>query len=372
MEPLRNEQGLMQTPMYDHYIESGYSVTDFGGWALPIQFSKIQTEHDNVRERVGIFDASHMGEVYVKGDNVMEWLNGLITNNALECDVHQAQYTAVIKEDGGTLDDLIYYRAAEDEIMITPNASNREKIVKWIEDHNNGEVTIDDRSLEYGLIAVQGPKSEELLQSMTDTDLASIESYHYVPNQVVDGVEGVHISRTGYTGEIGFELYIPWEDAPKLWKRLLEVGEEYGICECGLGARDTLRLEAGMALYGNDLSEEINPIEGGIAFAVKMDTDFIGKEALEATKNDPERLMSRGFELQGKGIARHGAKVYETEDATEPIGEVTSGTKSPTFGIALGFMLVKKPYAKFGNTVYVEVRNKRIPATITKKDWLQR
>lgn len=374
MEPKRNENGLFQTPMYDHYIDSGYAVTDFGGWALPVQFSKIQTEHDAVRNGVGIFDASHMGEVFVTGEKVMDWLDTIITNNAHDCAVNQAQYTAVCNEEGGTLDDLIFYRSAEDQIVITPNASNREKIVAWLNEHNKDNVVeIVDRSLEYGLIAIQGPKAEEVLAKITDTDLPSIKSYHFLPDQVVDGVEGVAISRTGYTGEDGFELYIPWDSTVQIWKKLLEVGEEYGLIECGLGARDTLRLECGMALYGNDLSEEITPIEGGIAFAVKFDgVDYPGKEALAKVKEDPNRYMSRGFELKGKGIARNGYKVYETEDSTEEIGYVTSGTKSPTFGKAIGYALIRKPKAKMGETVYVELRNKRVPAEITKKDWLSR
>lgn len=374
MEPKRNEDGLLQTPMYDHYIESGYSVTDFGGWALPVQFSKIQTEHDAVRNGVGIFDASHMAEIFVTGEKVMDWLDLLITNNAHDCAVNQAQYTAVVKEDGGTLDDLIYYRSAEDQIVITANASNRVKILDWINAHNqDGEVEIVDRTFEYGLIAIQGPKSEEVLAKLTETDLPSIKGYHFLPDQVVDGIEGVAISRTGYTGEDGFELYIPWEHTADLWKKFLEIGEEYGLIECGLGARDTLRLEGGMALYGNDLTEEISPIEGGIAFAVKFDgVDYIGKEALAAIKEDPNRYMSRGFELTGKGIARGGYEVFESEDSEEAIGYVTSGTKSPTFGKAIGYAMVRKPKAKLGETVYVEVRNKRIPAVLTKKDWLSR
>ena len=376
MEPLRNEDGLFQTPMYDYYVEAGYDVSDFGGWALPIQFSRIQEEHDVVRNDVGIFDASHMGEVFITGnkEHVLDWLNGLITNEAHDCAVNQAQYTAVVKEDGGTLDDLIYYRNGENEIIVTPNASNRIKIVDWFKAHNqDDQVTIDDRSLEYGLIAVQGPKSEELLQSMTDCDLSQIKSYHFLMDQTVDGVEHVIVSRTGYTGENGFELYIPWNDAEKLWRRFLELGEKYNLKECGLGARDTLRLEGGMALYGNDLSEDINPIEGGIGFAVKTDkeADFIGKEALKEVKKDPNRYISRGFELTGKGIARHGAEIFESEESEEPIGFVTSGTKSPTFGKAIGYALIRKPQAEFGKEIFVQIRNKRIPAVITKKDWLR-
>lgn len=372
MGSTKDEQGRIKSPLYDYYVESGVELTDFAGWALPIQFTGIQEEHQAVRERVGLFEASHMGEVLITGENVIDWLNGIITNDATKCAVNQAQYTAVVNEKGQTLDDLIFYRLAEDAVLVTPNGSNNEKIQAWFHDHNkDNTVEITDRTYDYGLIAVQGPNSEELLAKLTDADLPPIKSYHFEDNHTVAGVDGVLVSRTGYTGEDGFELYIPWDETTKVWKALLSTGEEYGITECGLGARDTLRLEGGMALYGNDLSEDINPLEGGIAFAVNFDKeDFIGKEALAESKADPERYMSRGFELLGKGIARGGAEIYETEDSEEPIGVVTSGTKAPTIGISLGYAMVKKPYAKFDNEVYVAIRKKRVPAKITRKNWL--
>lgn len=367
------EQELKQTPLYDYYIDKGLKLTDFGGWALPIQFTKIQEEHDAVRQAVGIFEVSHMGEILITGPTVLEWFNQIITNDTLKNKLNGAQYTAIVNEDGYTLDDLIYYYIDHNQLFVTPNAGNKDKVLAWLNNHNtDGVVEIIDQSNEYGLIAVQGPQSDAVLKEITDGAATELGYYQILQNQTVAGVGSVHISKTGYTGELGYELYIPWNQTTTVWKTLLEVGERYGLKECGLGARDTLRLEAGMALYGNDLSEEITPIEGGISFAVDFNKEnFIGKEALEKVKNDPKRFMSRGFELLGKGIARQGYKIYETEDSTEIIGEVTSGTKSPTLKKALGFVQIRKPYAKLNNNFFIEIRNKRIPAIITKKDWLK-
>lgn len=365
---------LKQTPLYDYYIKKGLKLTDFGGWALPIQYTKIQTEHDAVRQHVGLFEVSHMGEILITGSDVIEWFNRLITNNAQKIELLSAQYTAIVNEEGYTLDDLIYYYINENQLFVTPNAGNKDKILAWLKQHNaDGVVKIEDKSSDYGLIAIQGPKSQEVLSRLTDANLSDLTYYHILVDQVVADVDDVYISKTGYTGELGFELYVPWEQTQHIWQALLEAGDDLDITECGLGSRDTLRLEAGMALYGNELSEEITPIEGGIAFAIDFNKDdFIGKEALLEVKADPNRFMSRGFELLGKGIARQGYQVYETEESTEVIGEVTSGTKSPTFKKALGFVKIKKPFAKLGNEVFVEIRNKRVPAVITKKDWLKK
>ncbi len=370
-----DSNGLKKTPLYDYYVdELGAKITDFGGWALPIQITKIQEEHDAVRNSVGLFDASHMGEVRVAGEGALEWLNGIVTNNILGTDDNQGVYTAVTNEEGGTLDDLIIYKLSDDNLMLTPNSGNYEKIYEWLQDHNDGDVEITNETADYGLIAIQGPNSEKVLSKLTDTDLSAIKSYRFETGTTVGGVDNVVISRTGYTGEDGFELYIPWDETLNIWKQLVEAGEEYDIAECALGARDTLRLEAGLALYGNDLSEDINPIEGGIGFTVKTgdkkEEDYPGKQALEEFRAKDHKRQSRGFELKGRGIARPGMKV-KLEDGTE-IGEVTSGTKSPTFDIALGNMLIDNNHSDFGNEVFIEVRNKLVPAEVVRKDWLRR
>ena len=365
-----DENGLKKTPMYDYYVEKGCKITDFGGWGLPIQITKIADEHKAVREAVGLFDASHMGEVRVKSGkmNAFDWWNGLITNEASKLTTDgKAQYTPVCKEDGGMLDDMIYYRVNAEEFMVTPNGSNREKIVQWMNDHNqDGQVEITDETYDWGLIAVQGPKAEELLGRLTDSDLQSIEYYSYKANQTVAGVENVQISRTGYTGEEGFELYIPAEHMLHIWKELVAKGEDLGVAECALGARDTLRLEAGLPLYGNDFDESVNPI----AFFVPKDkeADYIGKEAIAAYRAGDKKEASRGFKIDGKQIARHGMEVKNTDG--EVIGVVTSGTKSPTLGFPLGFMRVDTSY-KVGDKVFIDIRGKMIEAELTKKDWLK-
>lgn len=369
-----DDKGLKKTPLYDYYLEKGCKITDFGGWGLPIQFTKIQEEHDAVRNSVGLFDASHMGEVRItsKDENALEWFNTMITNDTSKITWDgKAQYTAVCKEDGGMLDDLIYYRVNENELLLTPNGSNREKIVKWLQDHNNGQVEINDETYDWGLIAVQGPNAEKLMSRVTDADLASIEYYSYIPNQTVAGVDNVQLSRTGYTGEEGFELYIPYNDMLAVWKKLVEEGQDLDVVECALGARDTLRLEAGLPLYGNDFDESVNPIAGGVAFAVpkNKEVDYIGKEAIAKYRAGDKKETSRGFEIDGKKIARHGMDV-KNEDG-EVVGVVTSATKSPTLGYPLGFIRIDRNY-KVGDKVLIDVRGKDVEATLTKKDWLTR
>jgi len=373
--PDTNEQGLKKTPLYEYYVEKHLKLTDFGGWALPIQFTKLTEEHEAVRESVGLFDVAHMGEIRVTGEHALEFVNSIITNDASNLADHQAMYTAITNEDGGTLDDVIFYKQAGDSFLFTPNAANTDKILQWFKQHNQGnQVTIEDLTDEIGLIAIQGPKAEAVLEKVTDANLAVLKSYHYLADQTVADVHSVAISRTGYTGEEGFELYVPFDQQLEIWQALLKAGEEFDIQECGLGARDTLRLEAGLPLYGNDLSEDINPIEGGIGFTVKTgdkkDTDYPGKEALETYKKQEKRRQSRGFELKERGIARLGMPV-KLEDGTE-IGQVTSGTMSPTFKQAIGFVLIDKQYAKLGNEVFIEIRNKLVPAELVKKDWLRR
>lgn len=370
-----DENGLKKTPLYNYYLEHNYKLTDFFDWALPIQFTKIAEEHAAVRESVGIFECAHMGEILVSGENAVDFINQLITNDATKVKTHQAMYTAVTNEEGGTLDDLIFYKRSDTEFMFTPNASNTEKIYNWLMAHNQEQtVTIENLSDAYGLIAIQGPNAEAVLEKLTDTDLTEIKSYYYLPNQTVAGVQDVHISRTGYTGEDGFELYMAADKEEEIWKALLDAGAEFEIKECGLGARDTLRLEAGLALYGNDLSEDINPIEGGIGFVVKTgdkkEVDYPGKTALETHKNREKKRLSRGFELEGRGIARQGMAV-KLADNTD-IGVVTSGTMSPTFKMAIGMLLIDNDYGQIGNEVFIEIRNKLVPAKLVKKDWLRR
>lgn len=368
-----NNEELKQTPLSSYYEEKGVRLIDFGGWALPVSFTKIQEEHEAVRQKAGLFDVSHMGEISVNGDNAGQWLNTLVTNDVTKMTVNQAQYNTMVNENGGTLDDLILFKFSEDHFWVTPNASNTKKIWQWMKDNNpSKEVELTNLSDEYGLIALQGPASEKILSKVTEADLKSIKNYHFLPNQKVADFEEILLSRTGYTGEDGFELYVKWKDTEAVWKVLLEAGKSVGIHECGLGARDTLRLEAGMALYGHELSEEISPLEAGVGFAVKVDKaqEFIGQKALKEQKVSGLSRVSRGFELLDKGIAREEYPVLNKDGET--IGVVTSGTKSPTVGLSIGMMLVDKKYAAYGSEVLIQVRKKQIPAKITRKDWLRR
>ncbi|WP_277631027.1 glycine cleavage system aminomethyltransferase GcvT [Atopococcus tabaci] len=365
------EGNLKQTPLYKHYKDDKIKLMNFGGWALPVQFTSILDEHHAVRNEAGLFDTSHMGEIFVKGEQAVEWLNGLMTNNTTKVKVNQAQYNAVCNENGGTLDDLIIFKLAEDEFLITPNASNTEKIYQWLIEHQENGITVENRSDEYGLLALQGPLSEEIISKVTDADLTALKSYHFIPNITVAGQEGVLLARTGYTGEDGFELYTKWDHIPHLWDALLEAGEGK-VTRCGLGARDTLRLEAGLALYGHELSEEITPLEGGIGFAVKTKKaqPFIGQDALRKQREEGLKRVSRGFELVGKGIAREGASVVN--ESGETIGTVTSGTKSPTLGKSIGLVLIDTHYKEIDTPIWIQVRNRTIEAKLVQKPFYKK
>lgn len=370
-----DKKGRKKTPMYDYYLKNDIKLSDFHGWALPIQFTKLAEEHEGVRENVGMFDVAHMGQIRITGEDAIEFIQSIVTNDATKAKDNHAMYTAITDENGGTLDDVIFYKKSDQELIFTPNASNTDKIYNWLNDYKNyAKVQIENVSDDYGLIAIQGPKAEATLQKLTEVNLSEIKPFQFLSGQEVGDVHSATISRTGYTGEDGFELYMPFDDQVTLWKQLLNAGEEFEIRECGLGARDTLRLEAGLSLYGNDLSEEINPIEGGIGFAVKTgekkEADYPGKEALEAYRAQEYHQKSYGFELLERGIAREGMPVI-LEDGTD-IGFVTSGTQSPTFEKAIGFALLDNQYATLGDEVFIQVRKRQISAKLVKKDWLKR
>ncbi|WP_080146802.1 glycine cleavage system aminomethyltransferase GcvT [Marinilactibacillus piezotolerans] len=362
---------LKRTPLYEYYLEKEVKLVDFGGWALPVQFSKIGEEHQAVRQKAGLFDVSHMGEIDVSGEKAAEWLNSLVTNDVSLMRTGQAQYNTMTNEAGGTLDDLILFKYSDQHFLVTPNAGNTDKIWKWMKEHQTDEIQLQNVSSDYGLIALQGPKAAEILQRITDARLPDLKSYHFLPDETAASIEGILIARTGYTGEDGFELYVPWKQTRQLWEALLDAGSSADLIECGLGARDTLRMEAGMALYGQELTEDISPLEGGVGFAVKVDKSesFVGQAALKQQKSEGLKRVSRGFECVDKGIARSGYPVLDAYG--EEIGVVTSGTKSPSLDKSIGMMLVEKEAAELGESVWIQVRKKRIEARITKKDWLK-
>ncbi|MFT9486338.1 MAG: glycine cleavage system aminomethyltransferase GcvT [Tepidibacillus sp.] len=362
-------EGLKRTPLYPLYEKYGAKLVDFGGWELPVQFSRISDEHQAVRERAGLFDVSHMGEVEVKGKDALNYIQKIITNDASKLVDGKALYSPMCYPDGGTVDDLLVYRYVEDHYLIVINAANIEKDFEWFQSHLEGDVHIKNISDQVSQLALQGPLAEKVLQKMADTDLSSIEPFYFVPEANIEGIRAM-VSRTGYTGEDGFEIYLSNADAPKLWEKILEVGKDEGVLPCGLGARDTLRFEAKLPLYGQELSKDISPIEAGLGFFVKLDKgDFIGKAILAEQKEHgaPRKLV--GIEMIDRGIPRSHYLVYVGD---EVIGEVTTGTQSPTLQKNIGLALIKKEHADIGNEVFVEIRNKKLKAKIVKTPFYKR
>jgi aminomethyltransferase len=324
---------LRRTPLYDEHRALGARLVDFAGWEMPVQYEGIKAEHQAVRRAAGLFDVSHMGEVFFRGPAAEAAVQRLVTRDVSRLDEGQAGYSAVCYEDGGTVDDVLVYRRPDDFLVVV-NAANREKDL----DHfraNTGDldVEISDETEDWALLALQGPEAADLLQNLTGADLSTLKYFRFADGEVA-GVKTI-ISRTGYTGEDGFELYLPSDDAPRVWRELLEAG----ATPAGLGARDTLRLEAGMCLYGNELNPETTPLEAGIGFAVHLDKEqeFIGQDALKKEKEEGLRKKLVGFEVEGRGIARHDHPVKVDDEA---VGKVTSGTLSPTLNKAIGLALV--------------------------------
>lgn len=351
---------LKRTPLNEYYHENGAKLVDFGGWEMPVQFSSIKEEHTAVRENVGIFDVSHMGEIRVTGAEAEKFLNYALTNDVSKLTDVKAQYTALANEKGGVIDDLVIYKLADNEYLLIPNAGNTEEDFEWLKAIEGYDAVVENVSADYGQLAVQGPNARALVQKFTETDLSELKMFNFVTNAQVDGKE-VIISQSGYTGEDGFELYCKPEDTLHLWKLFAD----NGAVECGLGARDTLRLEAGLPLHGQDLSPEISPLESRIGFAVKVDKgDFIGQPVLKAQKENgiPRRLS--GFEITGKGIARTDYEVYDNEG--NKVGYVTSGTQSPTTKRSIGFALVDTDFYELDKEFVIKVRNKDVPAKFVK------
>ena len=326
-------QALRHTPLYEEHKALGARLVDFAGWEMPVQYEGIKAEHEAVRTAAGLFDVSHMGEVVIRGPQAEEAVQRLVTRDVSRLSVGQAGYAAVCYESGGTVDDVLVYRTPDD-FLIVVNASNREKDVAHFREHTEDlDAEVADESDDWALLALQGPRAVELLQPFTETDLSSIKYYRYEVGEV-DGAYAV-LSRTGYTGEDGLELFVRPNDAPGVWRRIMEAG----ATPVGLGARDTLRLEAGMCLYGNELDAETTPLEAGIGFAVNLDKKqgFVGQEALRRENEEGLKKRLVGFKVEGRGIARHD---YPVAVGGETVGSVTSGTLSPTLGEAIGLALV--------------------------------
>ncbi|MFT8319442.1 MAG: glycine cleavage system aminomethyltransferase GcvT [Bacillus sp. (in: firmicutes)] len=360
-----------RTPLYDLYKQYGGKIIDFGGWDLPVQFSSIKEEHEAVRTKVGLFDVSHMGEIEVKGKRSLAYLQKILTNDVSKINDGGAQYSAMCYENGGTVDDLLTYKLADNHYLLIVNASNIEKDFAWMKKHVIDQVELVNLSEDYAQLALQGPLAEAVIKKMNDQiDTAAIGYFQFQQKQLLAGKE-VLLSRTGYTGEDGFEVYCNSEDAAFLWKEIVAAGKEFGLLPCGLGARDTLRFEATLALYGQELSADISPLEAGIAFAVKLnkEADFIGKATLKEQKENGVPRKLAGIEMLDRGIPRHGYKVYANG---EEIGEVTTGTQSPTLKKNIGLALLKKEYAVLDQEIDVEIRGKLVKAKVVATPFYKR
>ena len=353
---------LLRTPLFESYKEYGGKTIDFGGWELPVQFSSIKAEHEAVRTKAGLFDVSHMGEVFVSGSGALDYLQKLVTNDVSKLKIGQAQYTVMCNEQGGTIDDFLIYKLEDERYLLVVNASNIEKDVAWMEKQQTENVVIDNQSDNYALLALQGPLAESVLQRLTEDKLDDIKFFRF-KDHVQLGGEDVLVSRTGYTGENGFEIYGTPEAMKNLWSKILQEGKEDGVVPAGLGSRDTLRFEAGLPLYGQELRADVSPLEAGLGFVVKVnkEEDFIGKDVLVKQKEQGVERKLVGLEMIDKGIPRTGYKVY---DGDQEVGEVTTGTQSPTLKKNIGFALLSTKYTELGTEVEVEVRTRRLKAKV--------
>jgi len=362
---------LKQTPVHSEHVRLGARLVPFAGFEMPIQYAGISEEHNAVRQRAGLFDVSHMGEIQVSGPLALATVDRIVTGDLTKVADGQALYTCACNEQGTILDDLIVYRRAPHDVLVVCNASNRSKIVRHFLGFASAEARIEDVSDNYALFALQGPRAFDILSRIRgNNELAtSLKSFHFVDTSL--GSIPVRLARTGYTGEDGVELFAAPSDAAKLFRLLLDAGEPDGIRAVGLGARDTLRLEARLSLYGNDIDETTNPLEAGLGWIVKLDKpDFLGKSALLAIR---ERGLSRklvGFEMTGRGIARHGYPL--TDPAGRVIGVCTSGGPSPTLGKNIGLGYVESALAELGTTISVDCRGKAVLAAVVRTPFYRR
>ena len=355
---------MKKTALYDKHVSLGAKIVPFAGFEMPVQYSGVTEEHFVVREKVGLFDVSHMGQFFVEGPNAVALLQKVTTNNIEVLEDGKAQYSCLPNENGGIVDDLIIYRINAEKYFVVVNASNIDKDWDHISKYN-AEIgaTMTNASDEMSLLAIQGPKAVETLQKLTDVNLAEIPYYNFTIGNVA-GVNDVIISNTGYTGSGGFEIYFNNSDANQLWDAVIEAGTEFGILPCGLAARDTLRLEKGFCLYGMDIDDTTSPLEAGLGWITKFDKDFVSKEIFAKQKEEGITRKLVGFELTDKGVPRHDYPVVDAEGNV--IGKVTSGTQSPMKKIGIGLAYVDKSHFKIGTEIFIQVRNKNTPAKVVK------
>lgn len=363
-------ENLKKTPLNEQHRAAGGKMVDFGGWDMPVQYEAgVIAEHMATREKCGLFDVSHMGEIFVEGEDAIDFVNRITTNDVTKLVDGQAHYSALTNEKGGVVDDLLVYRFDQDKLLLVVNASTTDKDWEWITSHKRDEnVTLTNASADYCQIAIQGPLAREIAQKFTDVNLADIKYYHFT----VDTFNGVNaiISRTGYTGEDGFEIYADRDEAVRLWKDFLDYGERFGILPCGLAARNTLRLEAAMSLYGHEITDDISPLEAGLGWICKLNKgEFIGRDALLKLKEEGLKRKLVGFEVTDRGIARDEMDVYVGD---EKVGYVTSGSPAPYLKKNIGLAFVPTEFAKTGQEITIDVRGRKLKAEIVPTPFYKR
>ena len=341
----------------------GAKMVPFAGYNMPVSYQGINLEHQTVREKVGVFDVSHMGEFFVTGPNALSLIQRVCSNDASKLEDGEAQYSCFPNQDGGVVDDLIVYRIAAEKWLLVVNASNIDKDWAWINSHNTMEATLENSSDHYSLLAIQGPKAIQAMQSLTQENLSAIKFYTFKMNTFA-GVENVIISATGYTGSGGFEIYCKNTQVAKIWTKVLEAGANWGIQPIGLAARDTLRLEMGYCLYGNDIDDTTSPLEAGLGWITKFNKDFINSESLKKQKEIGVSKTLVGFELSQRGIPRQGYAIVDAQGNS--IGRVTSGTMSPSMGKGIGLGYVPMALKEVGSQIHIQIRNKIVPAMVVK------
>ncbi|NNU34781.1 glycine cleavage system aminomethyltransferase GcvT [Mucilaginibacter sp. S1162] len=354
---------MKNTALSEVHVKAGAKMVPFAGYNMPVQYAGINAEHETVRKGVGVFDVSHMGEFILKGDKALDLIQRVTSNDASKLYDGKVQYSCLPNTTGGIVDDLLVYRIDEQTYMLVVNASNIEKDWNWISQYNTEGVVMKDISDRTSLLAVQGPKAAEALQSLTDIDLASMEYYTFKKGTFA-GIDNVVVSATGYTGAGGFELYFDNEHAEAIWNAVFKAGEPFGIKPIGTGARDTLRLEMGFCLYGNDIDDTTSPLEAGLGWVTKFNKEFTNSVALAGQKAAGVSQKLVGFEMIDRGIPRHDYEIVDTEGNN--IGKVTSGTQSPSLQKAIGMGYVKTEFAKEGTEIYVKIRDNSIKAKIVK------
>ena len=353
-----------KTPLYDEHVAAGGRMVPFAGFLMPVQYTSLAEEHEAVRHRAGLFDVSHMGEIVIRGPQALDFVQRVSCNNHSKMTIGRAQYTGLMYPEATFVDDILVHRTGQDEYLLVVNAANTDKDLAYLADLASSEDGVDvlDRSSDWAQLAIQGPLAQEILQPLTAVDLAGIKYYRFEWGEVA-GCHGL-IARTGYTGEDGFEVYVEPSAAPGLWKALLEGGRRHGLKPAGLGARDTLRLEAGMALYGNDIDNTTTPLEAGLGWIVKLDKgDFIGHDVLERQQNEGVDRSLVGFEMIDPGIARHGYPVF-FEPEGEAVGQITSGTLLPTLDKAMGMAYLPSNAGSPGREFLVGIRNRTARARV--------